>query len=246
MSEEKTNKKSSSDTNLESKLFSLEDINKINKIISMYRIFSFKKKVKELREKHKKNYVIYSTLKEKNLKLVAFFPENEIKEYPVIFDPILKDNIAYVNKDDFKKRLLLKCHFVNSKNESIIDPRYNNEFNDGLFINVINLKKIKEKEEEREDDFQTFLETYFTSSNKLSKEMNDYFFKTPEVKLKRNKKRTLTGSSNGLRLKRFFKTGSDNQLFSILKERPKYRMPSDKKITFGEVNKLEYSIDSKK
>ena len=97
MSEEKTNKKSSSDTNLESKLFSLEDINKINKIISMYRIFSFKKKVKELREKHKKNYVIYSTLKEKNLKLVAFFPENEIKEYPVIFDPILKDNIAYVN-----------------------------------------------------------------------------------------------------------------------------------------------------
>ena len=203
MSEEKTNKKSSSDTNLESKLFSLEDINKINKIISMYRIFSFKKKVKELREKHKKNYVIYSTLKEKNLKLFAFFQENEIKEYPVIFDPILKDNIAYVNKDDFKKRLLLKCHFVNSKNESIIDPRYNNEFNDGLFINVINLKKIKEKEEEREDDFQTFLETYFTSSNKLSKEMNDYFFKTQEIKLKRTKKRTLTATS-GLKLKKDF------------------------------------------
>ena len=201
MSEEKTNKKSSSDTNLESKLFSLEDINKINKIISMYRIFSFKKKVKELREKHKKNYVIYSTLKEKNLKLVAFFPENEIKEYPVIFDPILKDNIAYVNKDDFKKRLLLKCHFVNSKNESIIDPRYNNEFNDGLFLNVINLKKIKEKEEEREDDFQTFLETYFTSSNKLTKEMNDYFFKDTSMRVKRSKKRTLTATS-GLKLKK--------------------------------------------
>ena len=243
--DESTNKKSSSDKNLNSKLYSLDDINKINKIISMYRIFSFKKKVKELREKHKKNYVIYSTLKEKNLKLVAFFPENEMKEYPVIFDPILKDNIAYVNKDDFKKRLLLKCHFVNSKNESIIDPKYNNEFNDGLFINVINLKKIKEKEEEREDDFQTFLETYFTSSNKLSKEMNDYFFKAPDVKLKRNKKRTLTASS-GLKLKKFVHTGSDNHLFSILKERPKNRIPSDKKITFGGVKKLEYFIDSKK
>ena len=245
MSEEKKNKKSSSDTNLESKIYTKDDINKINKIIAIYRIHSFKKKIKSLIEKHKKNYVIYSTLKESNLKLVAFFSDNETKEYPVIFDPILKENIAYVNRDDFVKRLLLKCHFVNDKNESIIDPKYNNEFNDGLFLNVINLKKIKEKEEEREDDFQTFLETYFTSGNKLSKEMNDYFFKSIEIKLKRHKKRTLTATS-GLKLKKFIKANSDKSLYSILKERPKNRLPSDKKITFGEVKKLEYYIDSKK
>ena len=245
MSEEKQNKKSSSDTNLESIIYTKDDINKINKIIAIYRIHSFKKKIKSLIEKHKKNYVIYSTLKESNLKLVAFFSDNETKEYPVIFDPILKENIAYVNRDDFVKRLLLKCHFVNDKNESIIDPKYNNEFNDGLFLNVINLKKIKEKEEEREDDFQTFLETYFTSGNKLSKEMNDYFFKSIEIKLKRHKKRTLTATS-GLKLKKFIKANSDKSLYSILKERPKNRLPSDKKITFGEVKKLEYYIDSKK
>ena len=245
MSEEKQNKKSSSDTNLESKIYTKDDINKINKIIAIYRIHSFKRKIKSLIEKHKKNYVIYSTLKESNLKLVAFFSDNETKEYPVIFDPILKENIAYVNRDDFVKRLLLKCHFVNDKNESIIDPKYNNEFNDGLFLNVINLKKIKEKEEEREDDFQTFLETYFTSGNKLSKEMNDYFFKSIEIKLKRHKKRTLTATS-GLKLKKFIKANSDKSLYSILKERPKNRLPSDKKITFGEVKKLEYYIDSKK
>ena len=245
MSEENKNKKSSSDTDLDSILYSFEDINKINKIISNFRIFRFKKKVKELVKKHKQNYAIYSTLKEKNLKLVACFLDNETKEYPVIYEQILNENIAYVNRDDFKKRLLLKCHFVNDKNESIIDPKYNNEFNDGLFLNVINLKKIKEKEEEREDDFQTFLETYFTSSNKLSKEMNDYFFKTQEIKLKRTKKRTLTATS-GLKLKKDFRANSDNHLFSILKERPKNRIPSDKKITFGEVKKLEYYVDSKK
>ena len=245
MSEENKNKKSSSDTDLDSILYSFEDVNKINKIISNFRIFRFKKKVKELVKKHKQNYAIYSTLKEKNLKLVACFLDNETKEYPVIYEQILNENIAYVNRDGFKKRLLLKCHFVNDKNESIIDPKYNNEFNDGLFLNVINLKKIKEKEEEREDDFQTFLETYFTSSNKLSKEMNDYFFKTQEVKLKRTKKRTLTATS-GLKLKKDFRASSDNHLFSILKERPKTRIPSDKKITFGEVKKLEYYIDSKK
>ena len=245
MSEENKNKKSSSDTDLDSILYSFEDVNKINKIISNFRIYTFKKKVKELVKKHKQNYAIYSTLKEKNLKLVAFFLDNETKEYPVIYEQILNENIAYVNRDDFKKRLLLKCHFVNDKNESIIDPKYNNEFNDGLFLNVINLKKIKEKEEEREDDFQTFLETYFTSNHKLSKEMNDYFFKTNDVKIKRNKKRTLTATT-GLKLKKIGRTNSDNTVSSILKERPKNRIPSDKKITFGGVKKLEYYIDSKK
>ena len=245
MSEENKNKKSSSDTDLDSILYSFEDVNKINKIISNFRIFRFKKKVKELVKKHKQNYAIYSTLKEKNLKLVACFLDNETKEYPVIYEQILNENIAYVNRDDFKKRLLLKCYFVNDKNESIIDPKYNNEFNDGLFLNVINLKKIKEKEEEREDDFQTFLETYFTSNNKLSKEMNDYFFKTNEVKIKRNKKRTLTATTR-LKLKKIGRTNSDNTVSSILKERPKNRIPSDKKITFGGVKKLEYYIDSKK
>ena len=156
MSEENKNKKSSSDTDLDSILYSFEDVNKINKIISNFRIFRFKKKVKDLVKKHKQNYAIYSTLKEKNLKLVACFLDNETKEYPVIYEQILNENIAYVNRDDFKKRLLLKCHFVNDKNESIIDPKYNNEFNDGLFLNVINLKKIKEKKKKERMIFKHF------------------------------------------------------------------------------------------
>ena len=206
----------------------------------------FRKKVKLLIKKHKENYVIVTTLKDQKLKLVAFFPEDETKEYPVEYEPILDDSIAYVSRDDFKKRLLLKCNFVNDKNESIIDPKYNNEFNDGLFINVINLKKIKEKEEEREDDFQTFLETYFTSSNKLTKEMNDYFFKDTSMRVKRSKKRTLTATS-GLKLKKLgSRVNSDNHIHSILKERPNKRIPSNKRISFGEVEKLEYYIDSKK
>ena len=146
MSEEKPNRKSSSDTQLNTKFTSQEDIKKINIIITYFKMRLFRKKVKLLIKKHKENYVIVTTLKDQKLKLVAFFPEDETKEYPVEYEPILDDSIAYVSRDDFKKRLLLKCNFVNDKNESIIDPKYNNEFNDGLFINVINLKKIKEKE----------------------------------------------------------------------------------------------------
>ena len=227
--------------------YSNEDLEKINKIISFFKIFSFKKKVKSLIKIHKMNYVIQTTLNEEGLKLVAFFPDDEIKEYPVIFEPILKQSVAYVLRDDFKKRLLLKCNFMNKKNESIIDPKYNNEFNDGLFLNVINLKKIKEKEEEREDDFQTFLETYFTSNNKLNKEVNDYFFSsTNNLSVNRNKKRTRTGHT-ALKLNKLgAKIKSDNHLPSILKKRPNNRIPSNKRISFGEVKKLEYYIDSKK
>ena len=247
MSEEKENKENSEDKNDVSKFSTEDNIKKINKIITIFKIFSFKKKVKSLIKLHKNNYVIETTLKEDGLKLVAFFPEDEVKEYPVIFEPILNQHVAYVLRDDFKKRLLLKCNFINKNNESIIDPKYNNEFNDGLFINVINLKKIKEKEEEREDDFQTFLETYFTSNNKLSKELNDYFFNSSQnIRVKRTKKRTLTGST-ALKLKRLGgKVKSDNYLPSILRERPNKRMPSDKKISFGDVKKLEYYVDHKK
>ena len=246
MSEEKPNRKSSSDTQLSTKFTSQEDIKKINIIITYFKMRLFRKKVNLLIKKHKENYVIVTTLKDQKLKLVAFFPEDETKEYPVEYEPILDDSIAYVSRDDFKKRLLLKCNFVNDKNESIIDPKYNNEFNDGLFINVINLKKIKEKEEEREDDFQTFLETYFTSSNKLTKEMNDYFFKDTSMRVKRSKKRTLTATS-GLKLKKLgSRVNSDNHIHSILKERPNKRIPSNKRISFGEVKKFEYYIDSKK
>ena len=245
MSEENSQNKDNA-TNDNSKYNSEENIKKINLIISIFKIFTFRKKIKSLISLHKKNYVIQTTLKEEGLKLVAFFPEDETKEYPVVFEPLLNQHVAYVLKDDFKKRLLLKCYFINKNNESIIDPKYNNEFNDGLFLNVINLKKIKEKEEEREDDFQTFLETYFTSNNKFSKEMNDYFFTSSQNIRKRTKKRTLTGSTPFHLNQLGGKIHSCNHLPSILKVRPNKRVPSNKKISFGNVKKLEYYVEHKK
>ena len=136
MSEDIFYKKFSSETYLDNIKMSLDGIDKINKIISIYKIHLLRKKVKSLIIAHKKNYAIYSTLKENNLKLVVYLSENETKEYPVKFEKILNENIVYINRDDIKKRLLLKCYFVNSKNESIIDPKYNNEFNDGLFFRI--------------------------------------------------------------------------------------------------------------
>ena len=132
----------------------------------------------------------------------------------------------------------MKFYFVNSKNESIIDPKYNNEFNGNKFLNVINLKKILEKEEERKEDFNTFLETYF-SSKQLSKEIRQYFFHFTQ-NLRKDKKRTLT-FKGGIKLAKIRDNiKSENHLLSILKTRNKNRVPSRKRISFGNVTKLEY------
>lgn len=215
-----------------------KNIAKINKIISLYKIHILRKKVKALIEKHKKCFTIQSTLKDKNLSLIAYLAEQE-KEYEVIYEDILNQNVAYIPKEDYQKKLLLKFYFVNAKNESIIDPKYNNEYNGNMFLNVINLKKIIEKEEENYEDFSTFLETYFTSKN-LSKEIRQYFFNFSSNFRNINKKRTFT-LKGGLKLKKIRNNIKlKNSLQSILKTRTKNRIPSGKRISFGKVTKLEY------
>ena len=108
-----------------------------------------------------------------------------------------------------------------------------------MFLNIINLKKILEKEEERKEDFKAFLETYFTS-NKLSKAIRQYFFGSTQNLRKINKRKTITLKS-ALKLKKIGnKIKSENNLLSILKTRNKNRVPSGKKISFGNVTKLEY------
>ena len=214
------------------------NITKINKLISKFKIYSFQKKVHKLIQKHKENYTIISSLKESNLKLVIYFHEEQ-KEYGVAYDSILCQNIAYVPKEDYKNTLLLKFNFINEKNESIIDPKYNNEYNETyhMFLNVLNLKKLIDKEEDRKEDFQTFLETYFTT-NEISKEIRKYFLNSTIRKT--NKRRTFVIKGN-LRLKKIGnKVKSEENLVPILKKRQKNRIPSGKKISFGNVMKFVY------
>ena len=217
-----------------------DNIDKINKIESMYKIYKFRTKAKHLIEKHKKCYSIISTLKEKNLKLLVYYPEH-VKEYQVIYEKILDQNIVYIPKDDCQKMFLLKFNFINAKNENIIDPKYNNEFSDNMFLNVINLRKILEKEEERKEDFNTFLETYFTSKI-LSKEILQYFFHSSQNMRKTHKKRTLTIKGSIKLTKIGEEIKSENNLLSILKKRNSKRIPSGKKISFGNVTKLVYYV----
>ena len=196
------------------------------------------KKVQKLIQQHKENYTIISSLKENNLKLVIHFLEKQ-KEYKIAYDSILRQSIAYVPKGDCQKTLLLKFNFLNEKNENIIDPKYNNEYNENyhMFLNVLNLKKLIDKEEDRKEDFQAFLETYFTS-NEISKEIRKYFLNSSIRKT--NKRRTFV-IEGSLRLKKIGnKEKPEENLVPILKKRQKHRIPSGKKISFGNVMKIVY------
>ena len=213
-------------------------INKINKIISKFKIYSFQKKVKKLIQMHKENYTIISSLNESNLKLVIYFHEKQ-KEYQVAYDSILCQTIAYVPRSDCQNILLLKFYFLNEKNENIIDPKYNNEYNEiyHMFLNVLNLKKLLDKEEDRKEDFQTFLETYFTS-NEISKEIRKYFLNSTIRKTNKRRTFVIKGSLNLKKIGN--KVKNEENLVPILKKRQKHRIPSGKRISFGNVMKFVY------
>ena len=134
-------------------------------------IFLFKKRVKNVIKRHKENFAIISSLNKIHLTMIIKINEEKVNKVKPIYESILKENIFYISRKMYKKKNLLKFSFVNKKNESILDPKFNTEYDEGEFINVINLKKIKDKEEENEEDFQSFLESYYTMKPSLSKEV---------------------------------------------------------------------------
>ena len=201
-------------------------------------IFLFKKRVKNVIKRHKENFAIISSLNKNHLSMNIKINEEKINKIKPIYESILKENIFYISRKMYKKKNLLKFSFVNKKNESILDPKFNTEYDEGEFINVINLKKIKDKEEENEEDFQSFLESYYTMKPKLSKEVVEQYKLTLEA-IRVKKKHKTMDAKGGLNfgIHKF-------QSNSILKQRPIKRITSNKKISFSDKNEtIAYKKD---
>ena len=197
------------------------------------KIYLFKKRVKKLIQKRKDNYSIVSSINNVELNMEIYLSEDKSQKVKYTYEPILNERIFYIPKKILKKKNLLKFSFLNKKKESIIDPKFNTEYDCGEFINVINLKKIKDKEEEREEEFQTFLESYYTLKQSLSKGNTDIKkYKLEAIRTKK-KHRTMEGHKGGLA----FGVGGKIASNSILKQRgEKRRVTSNKKISFSDKN----------
>jgi hypothetical protein len=203
------------------------------------KVFLFRLNVKKIIKRQKENYSIVSSINTCDLTMEIYLAEDKTQKVKYTFEPILKENIFYIPKRLLKKKNLMKFTFLNKKKENIIDPKFNTEYDCGEFINVINLKKIKDKEEEREEDFQAFLESYYTLKQAQSKETtNINKFKLEAIRTK--KKHRTMDSKNGL-LFGVNKVPSN----SILKQRGEHRrITSNKKISFSDKNEtIAYKKD---
>ena len=204
------------------------------------KVFLYRLNVKKIIQRQKENYSIVSSINTCDLIMEIYLSEDKTQKVKYTFEPILKENIFYIPKRLLKKKNLMKFTFLNKKKENIIDPKFNTEYDCGEFINVINLKKIKDKEEEREEDFQAFLESYYTLKQAQSKETSNINkFKLEAIRTKK-KHRTMDSKKNGL-LFGVNKIPSN----SILKQRGEHRrITSNKKISFSDKNEtISYKKD---
>ena len=215
--------------------------------------FLYRRKIFNLLELQKTCYFIYCSASLPDLFVKIFINKTETKKYPVNYDPILKRNVAFIPKKNFKNTAYLKFIFENKKKEVIIESKfYTPEYVDKKFINVLNLRQLRKKEEENSLDFSEFLSqlksdnTCKVTISKSSMDMeysnlkkNVFCNKAKIRKLSDNVEKVILvknpNSNSSLNNK---KTKQKSTVESILKTRPVVRIPSEKKISFGDV---EYS-----
>ena len=138
--------------------------------------FLYRKKVKELIQKIKDNYMIICSANIPNLSL-NIYGSKKSKQFKLIYEPILKQNIVLLPRKKYRNKKKLKFNFINAKNEIFIEPQYKTENDEGSFVNVIDLREIKEQEYKNYEDFQNFLKGL-----KIKKKENNKINKKEEKK----------------------------------------------------------------
>ena len=219
--------------------------------------FLYRKKVKELIQKIKDNYVIVCSANIPNLSL-NIYGSKKSKQYKLKYETILKQNIVLLPRKKYRNKKKLKFNFVNSKNEIFIEPQYKTENDEGSFVNIIDLREIKEQEYKNYEDFQNFLKSLKIKkkeNNKLNKkeEKKESVFDKIKENLKEKAEITsyitdseLINSNEELKPKKFkARKGSISSLNSthknlsginsILKGRNSQRIKNPRKISFGDV-----------
>lgn len=236
----------------------------IKKLEIAFDNYLYRKKVKNLIQMQKDNYMIICSANIPNLYL-NIIRNKKVKQYKLTYEPILKLNVAFLPRKVYRNKKQLKFIFANLKKEIFFEPLYKTEYEDGAFINVLDLQEIKEKESNDEENFQNFLKDYYKNKNnrdnnnlkKIKEDKKECIKKEENLKennlsellenkitikkkvksgnhLKVNKNVKKVRTSTSLKMKKM-KNNSDFSLNSILKERSTQRVKNERKISFGSV-----------
>lgn len=144
--------------------------------------FLYRKKVKSIIQKLKDNYKIDCSANIPDLSIKIYSStKKKCKQYKLFYEPILKQNIVLLPRKIYRNKKKLKFNFINSKNEIFIEPKYKTENEDGSFINVLDLREIKEQEYKNYEDFELFLKKLHLVKKEKDKNENKYKEKVQEA-----------------------------------------------------------------
>jgi len=192
--------------------------------------FIFKKKVRNLIKKAKSNYMIQSTALFPNLYLKVIGAKKN-KRYKLEYEPLLRQNIAFIPKRSNRNKKKLKFIIENRKNEIFIEPLYQIEYKDSSIFNVLDLQKIDEREYENQRNFNLFLNEYFRDNkNEESEDSSVSSLGKLDGEVKYDKHENKNKNKNKIK----YKTLSPKAT-SILKKKSEKRIKTGRKISFGSV-----------
>ena len=151
----------------------------------------------------KDNYEIVCSANIPNLNINIYSSKKKkIKQLKLKFEPILKQNAVFLPRKIYRNKKKLKFNFVNAKKEIFIEPKYKTENEEGSFVNVIDLRELKEKEYKNDKNFEIFLKEFRNKKkeqnvkNEKKEITNETNFKEREVNINSMKKKSYLDYKN--------------------------------------------------
>lgn len=207
---------------------------KLEKVIDN---FLYRKKVKNLIQKLKENYMIVCSANIQNLYL-NIIRTKKVKQYKFVYEPILKQNVVFLPRKVYRNKKKLKFIIANIKKEIFLEPIYQTEYENNSFVNVLDLQDIKEKEDKNEEDFQNFLKSYYKNKDDKTNKNNDKC----EEKVKQNRINVIKTQDNNKKKKYENNMKANSNILTKSKISKHSRMKSDFDFNSAIKKKISHSL----
>ena len=123
-----------------------------------FRGYLIRKKITDYISKIRTSYLIKTGIEEKikNLQMIVFF-NNKNKIFNFTYDKFFQNFILFMDRTNVQKRQY-KIQFI-CDGKVIIDPQFPTQEENGMYINIIDFKNVKEIEEKRREENVVLIKT---------------------------------------------------------------------------------------
>ena len=123
-----------------------------------FRGYLIRKKITDYISKIRTSYLIKTGIEEKikNLQMIVFF-NNKNKIFNFTYDNFFQNFILFMDRTNVQKRQY-KIQFI-CDGKVIIDPQFPTQEENGMYINIIDFKNVKEIEEKRREENMILIKT---------------------------------------------------------------------------------------